>query len=466
MTLWTPAYINRENHDKSHEEFLASVRRPAGRDYLRNRASQTRALSQHDIRTPYANFQTQLDSLPHQSVLAVVFSSDLRVNPQPNRELGAMMGFEVMEIPGDCGHMGPEAECDQAIVARRVNAFLAQADATAASLQRRTLVHDGIEREYYVFRPADVSPDRTLPVVLALHGFGSTATGFQAIYQLNRHAQAKGYMVIYPQGSHFQGAIGTNEDAEKLLVSTWNDEVTNFTPGPGGELHCTEDRLQYPCPPECSSCNHCAWVSCHDDFGFLNRAIDADRLYLLGSSNGGTMAMRLACEMPARFAAIAVNIIQMPPGFDCAPGRSLPLIHLYGEQDDSVGWDGTATSDGWIFTSALATAQSWAAGLQCDEKPSSWRNSITDKHGLQCQAWRDCRVAEHQVVSCRDPGAGHEWRGQRLPDIPADCVTPEQQSSLPGQPPCPAADEGQVSALWGMDLTWQFLSRYRRADSP
>ena len=471
LTLWTPDYVNREGGQLPFARYLESIQRRKDRAYLIDRASQTNALFTHDIRAPYPDFKKHLESLGDPSVLAVVFRSDLMVNPGPNRDLAAMMDFEVMEIAGDCGHMGPNPECYQAQVAEKVQQFLAGAPDSRPEMHRYVMTHDGIQREYFVYRPPTAPVDQPLPVVLALHGYGVTATGFQAIYALNRHARAHNYMVVYPQGSHFMGAFGEDPTTEEFFMSSWNDQVSNFTPGPGGRPQCTDDRLKYPCPPECGSCNHCAWVSCYDDFGFLNRVLDSvqsqhstdvDRLYLLGNSNGGTMAMRLGCDMPARFAAMAVLLIQMPPGYDCAPQRSLPLLHLYGEKDDVIGHDGTPTSQGWIYTSAEVTAQTWARGMDCEAEPSPWHSEIGDANGLQCQAFTQCRVPGHQLVSCMDPEGGHEWRGQRLTDIPQDCASAEQRGSLPDQPHCQASrlDKQQ----WGMDLVWQFLSQYRRAD--
>lgn len=336
---------------------------------------------------------------------------------------------------------------------------------------RYVMVHDDIEREYFVYRPENLRTDQALPVVLALHGWASTATGFETIYQLSRHAAEHGYMLVIPQGSHFQGALGEDPAAEKYFVSTWNDQVSNFSPGPNGEKACTEDRLKFPCPPECGSCNHCGWVSCYDDFNFIirvitevqdNYATDIDRLYLLGNSHGGSMAMRLACQMPQRFAAIAVNIYQMPPGYDCAPAHSLPLMHLYNEHDETVKYDGTPSSDGWIYTSAEVTAKTWAEGLGCPSDSSEWQSPLSSAKGLQCQVWRGCRDSQHQVLSCLDPQGVHDWRGQRLHNIPANCVTKAQQGSLPEQALCPRPDPEKVKKLWGMDLTWQFLSRFQR----
>ncbi len=338
------------------------------------------------------------------------------------------------------------------------------------TLQRREIVHEGLTREYFVHVPAQAT-DKPLPVVLALHGYGTTATGLAAIYALNEHSDRNGYIVVYPQGTHFMGVIGDDPSADPMLVTTWNDLASNFTPTKAGP-HCTQDRLKYPCPPECGQCNRCDWVSCYDDKGFLLRLLDdveqefhtdIDRYYLLGSSNGAMMAIRLSCEMGERFAAVAALLAQMPPGHDCAPDVSLPLFHLYGERDDNIGHDGSSTSYGWIFTSAADNTETWARGINCKGPAKPWRTEITDANNLVCEAYTNCGVAEHQVVSCMDPEAGHEWRGQRLLQIPANCVSAEQKNSLPNEPDCQIGEDS--SALWGMDMVWQFLSQYHRTGS-
>ena len=114
-----------------------------------------------------------------------------------------------MEVPGYCGHMGPNPECYQQAVADKVQQFLAQDTSPTPGMDRHVMTHGGIEREYFVHVPHNVQADKPLPVVLALHGYGTTATGFQAIYNLNQHADEQGYIVIYPQGTHFMGAFGT-----------------------------------------------------------------------------------------------------------------------------------------------------------------------------------------------------------------------------------------------------------------
>lgn len=334
----------------------------------------------------------------------------------------------------------------------------------AAAMLRRTVFHDGMEREYFVHLPSNTGHSANLPLVVAIHGYTSTATGFQMAYNLNPHADTNGYMIAYPQGSHFtvEGPRG-----ESLLVTSWNDLSANQPAKPAGP-HCTDDRYQYPCPPECGECGRCGWTSCYDDAGFIDAMLDdiqtefspdANRVYLVGVSNGGMMALRLACNLSGRFAAVAPIIAQLAPGYACGPGTDLPMLHVYGGADDTVRADGQPGSDGFIYTSADDTARRWADALACEATPGNWENTYSNALGLSCKAYSDCRQTGHEVVSCMAPGGGHDWPGQRVSGMPATCVTEEQFGSLPQQERCPL-QSGHITHA-GMDLVWEFVSRYR-----
>lgn len=332
----------------------------------------------------------------------------------------------------------------------------------ATGMERRTLRHDGVEREYFVHVPA--TGGEALPVVVALHGYTSTATGFAAAHGLNRHADEHGYIVVYPQGSHF---LANDQQGRATRITSWNDLAANRGPALEGP-HCAADSDHYPCPPECGACKRCDWTACYDDVGFIEKILDAvqagystdtQRYYLLGVSNGGMMALRLGCDLSDRFAAIAPIIAQLAPGYQCGPATDVPMLHLFGGKDDTVRHDGKPGSDGFIYASAAKTAATWAAALACKRGPELWENADSAGAGLVCAAYRDCRVAGQEVVSCMDPEGDHSWPGQSVEGMPATCVTAEQFASLPGQPHCPSAS-GAYEHL-GMDLVWGFLSRYR-----
>ena len=166
-------------------------------------------------------------------------------------------------------------------------------------------IWDGVEREYLVFLPSSYleSDYREFPVLIGLHGYSGTASGFEleTTKGLNLMAEEKEVIVIYPQGSYFT----SDSNGQESFVSSWNDIVSNADPLEGKPLKCSRERLDYPKPPECKNFNFCAWTSCNDDLGFLKSVIeeislnyrtDDSRRYMIGMSNGGAMVYRFACK--------------------------------------------------------------------------------------------------------------------------------------------------------------------------
>lgn len=331
----------------------------------------------------------------------------------------------------------------------------------ATSMHRRVINHDGIEREYFIHVPDGVA--LPAPVVYAVHGYTSTATGFEAAHSMNPHADDNGYIAVYPQGSHF---VVDEPTGSSYRVTSWNDLAANLGPKDEGP-HCVADADAYPCPAECGECNRCAWTGCYDDVGFFEKMMDqvemefstdSGRTYLLGVSNGGMMALRLACNLSDRFTAVAPIIAQLAPGYACGPTADVPMLHLFGDKDDTVRFDGQPGGDGFIYTTAAQTAKVWAHKLSCDIGPKPWQNEYSLAAGLECTAYSDCRTNGQEVVSCMKPGGRHDWPGQRVQSIPATCVTEQQYDTMPGQGHCPEMRDEVVSA--GMDVVWNFFSRY------
>ena len=462
LIFWTPEYLNRERSLEQFDDWLEGMARFDNSAAILDRASQSAATAQHDIRRGRPDFDAQLQAMGRPSVLAVVFERDMTVNPEPNKVFGKQLGFEVVEIPGDCGHFGPNPECYQQLVTDRVSAFLR--GPRDAQFQRRTMPIGEQSRQYYVYLP-EAYGSRPLPVVIALHGYGTTATGLASAHAINPHAKANDYIVVYPQGAGFYSRVAWQEGED--LVSSWNDLASNAPTEVGP--HCLPDRLEYPCYVECGECKACDWTSCEDDVGFLlsltealkkSLFTDPSRFYLLGNSNGGSMVQRLSCDHPEHFAAAGIMIYQMPPGHACGPGETLPMFHYYGERDDGVPPDGKPSSDGWVYTSAAENTRVWAESMGCNTPSSPWHTELTRRHGLDCEAYTDCPSKDAAVVSCGDPAAGHEWAAQRISAIPADCVAPAQRQDLPRQPDCPAISP--TEKRWGMEVVWQFFRQYSR----
>jgi poly(3-hydroxybutyrate) depolymerase len=337
--------------------------------------------------------------------------------------------------------------------------------ATVGQMSRHTIRHDGLEREYFVYLPQGYANGSELPVVFFLHGYGGSATGTEAetTNGLNRYAEDYGYIMVYPQGTWFW-SDGSSDD--RWEVTSFNHVSSTFDEGPEGPL-CTPDAVKYPCPPECGECGRCAWISCHDDLGFLEKLfettatdlkVDRRRFYLSGFSSGSMMAQYVGCEASDWFAAVALVGGRVPRGYQCSPTKSLPLLQITGARDETVPNDGRAASDGFFYSTTDATAIQWNEGTGCADEAQPWSNVITEENGLQCSA--ACADTDRESIDCLWPAGDHHW-----PGYPAGhgtngyCVTALQQASMPEQTPCVEPDI-EVD-VWGSRLVFEFFESHQ-----
>ncbi|MAD06952.1 MAG: hypothetical protein CMP86_06040 [Gammaproteobacteria bacterium] len=329
--------------------------------------------------------------------------------------------------------------------------------------------HAGTVRNYYVYVPSSYDGETALPVMIGLHGYTSTASGFATSHGLDQHAERHGYIAVFPQGSSFSTSRETGlSETPVELITSWNDLAANFADSTG-VMHCLPESHNYPCPPTCGDCTQCMWTSCGDDLGYLDQMLtevksryrtDSSRYYVLGVSNGAMMALRWACDRSNEFAAVASIIGQLAPGFACQPTTKLPLMHLTGALDDVVREDGKPAADGYIYETAARTQAHWASALGC-QSHQPWQTSDPKAAGLQCMTWTQCDVTDHEVIGCSDPKGTHAWPGASVGTMSAVCVSYIQSSLFPQQPRCTADPEAQ-NKVWGVDLVWDFFNRYRR----
>src|SRR5262245_18700560 len=167
--------------------------------------------------------------------------------------------------------------------------------AAGAGAQPLTVEVQGIARRADVHAPA-ASASR--PLIIALHGLRQPVTRLREDLGLDAIADRDGFVVAYPEGIEQRWNYG-----RQLVAPIESDDVAF--------LRALIARL----------------VGSH--------RVDARRVYLIGVSNGGLMAYRVACEMGAEFAAVAAFISPMSDlqQEDCPSGRSVPLLILAGNAD-------------------------------------------------------------------------------------------------------------------------------------
>lgn len=172
-----------------------------------------------------------------------------------------------------------------------------------------TMTWGGFTRCWYEYVPQKVmNSGEAVPVVVCMHGRGGSADTFISLSGMNRVAEERGFIVLFPEAGVFQQRPGC---LRNLLL--WNG---NYKGEPV------------------------------DDVGFLLRMledvktrnrVDASRIYACGQSSGGMMTHTLATKASGVFAAVApwsalVNPeepLVLPEAMDPA----VPYLFLFGDQD-------------------------------------------------------------------------------------------------------------------------------------
>lgn len=159
-----------------------------------------------------------------------------------------------------------------------------------------SFVHGGITRTYSFYVPASYDPGETVPLVLGLHGLGSSGADFAQYRDFRPIADTANFIMAHPDGSTLFGQRFWNYG--NVLGSTVDDV---------GFLEALIDTIS------------------------AQYAVDPQRVYCIGMSNGSFMSYCLACQSD-RFAAIGAVTGSMSVGMydSCSPGHPTPTIHIHG----------------------------------------------------------------------------------------------------------------------------------------
>lgn len=294
-------------------------------------------------------------------------------------------------------------------------------DNNTSNFIKKNIVWEGIEREYLVFLPEGYDDKKKLPLVVGLHGYTGTASGFEkeTTKGMNLHAEYRNYIAVYPQGSNFWG----KSNGIPFFVSSWNDIESNAPPRKNERPICTKNRGEYPRPKECNEFSHCAWTGCYDDIGFIKKvienvtedyAIDVSRRYISGISNGGAMAHRFACLHPEMLAAVASISGSIPRDRSCTPQIPISYLQVFGDQDTVTPINGEVSGDGWFYEKPEVSFNNWADSMGCSKQVVEAELYTGEKNNLICISRSECDKGNSlKVTNCLIPEGGHAWPGQR-----------------------------------------------------
>lgn len=176
-----------------------------------------------------------------------------------------------------------------------VSPDLVQVENVAGTYYRTLITSDGKDREFIVYVPESAVGNKNIPVVIMIHGTGSTGQIFHDDPDLwVPKAKMEGFITVHPTAlvhCHFDNGLG------KTTTKWSHGDLGENNTDMGGLPLCSGEELA----------NDLEFFDMMIDVLKTDYSIDEKRIYVTGNSNGAGMGLRLAAERSDVFAAVAVN---------------------------------------------------------------------------------------------------------------------------------------------------------------
>ncbi|MXY85197.1 MAG: hypothetical protein F4Y95_01560 [Chloroflexi bacterium] len=203
-------------------------------------------------------------------------------------------------------------------------------EAAGSGVETHTI---GGERSAQLLLPRDRG-DEPLPLVLSLHGYQGEAEAHDWYFGLSARILGWDFALITPQGT-----------TDSRGYAFWNatDGCCNFT---GSEV---------------------------DDFAWLNQLVaeareivDLSGVYVVGYSNGGFMAYRLACDgLDGLVAIVSLAGSSFGDPERCEGAGPVSVLQIHGSDDLDIPYVGTLEYEGG-YPGAVELINRWAVRAGCD----------------------------------------------------------------------------------------------------
>jgi polyhydroxybutyrate depolymerase len=180
---------------------------------------------------------------------------------------------------------------------------------------RFTLAMDGDIREYYVHVPASYNATAPFPVVFMLHGSGGNGERFYNISGWKELGEVRNILTVFPSSAQYPCVF--DDGVQKQNAEKWNSYELELCNG-------------------ASAKNDTKFLSLVIDTLKQKYNLDEKKIYLVGFSNGGEMASRLAIELSDKISAVVACAGALPADTSFIPKRKLPVLLQAGNSDNKL----------------------------------------------------------------------------------------------------------------------------------
>lgn len=259
----------------------------------------------------------------------------------------------------------------------------------AATLTAQTQTFDwqGSQRQYIVREPAGRDASQPIPVMFFLHGLGDNAANCDGGFGFSSLANEYGWLIVTPQA--------TTLSMMGYSMTMWNAGLgLNTTADDSGFLMALLDSLT------------------------VAYNIDRDSVFFTGFSMGGFMTHRMAIEHGDQINACApMSGLITTSMARQTPVAAVKLLHIHGDADQTVGYDGSSRDFGMNLGIAVdSSMRYWIKANQSNSEPIFDNFPDTRNDGLRFERY-SYHGGQRPLQHIKVIGGVHEWYSTPTNDI-------------------------------------------------
>ena len=249
-------------------------------------------------------------------------------------------------------------------------------------VEERVIEHEGLERSFLIYVPTNIKENA--PLVVAIHGYTSSAKTLMGYSGINQIADKEGFLVAYPQGTKdsrdnnfFNVGYEFHSDSKVNDVNFIREIVLNLT---------------------------------------KDYKLNSKRVFATGMSNGGDMSYLLACTSSDLFTAVApvAGVMMKNTLENCNPEKKIPIFEIHGTKDSISKFEGDMNNeDKWgAYYDLPSTIEFWVNKHALSEKETIQLENKNTEDGTTItfeRYWSDESQREVWFYIVND--GNHTWPG-------------------------------------------------------